>query len=82
VYASGLWQKGEVKRGQVFIFDIASRGKIKAQTFTFSFLLFVFVHPAQAVLNSTPQLFARECCGVVQGAQLGSGGLMVVSGDR
>jgi hypothetical protein len=29
---------------------------------------------AQALLNSTPQLFARDRCAVAQGAQLGRGG--------
>jgi hypothetical protein len=39
------------------------------------FLAFSFVHPAQALLNSTPQLLARERRAVAQGAQLGPGDL-------
>jgi hypothetical protein len=38
-------------------------------------LLFVFVHPAQTLLNSTPQLLARDRRAVAQGAQLGPGDL-------
>ena len=38
-------------------------------------LAFRFVHPAQALLNSTPQLLARERRAVAQGAQFGSGDL-------
>jgi len=33
------------------------------------------VHPAHALLNSTPQLFARDCGAVAQGAELGPGDL-------
>jgi hypothetical protein len=39
------------------------------------FLAFCFVHPAQALLNSTPQLLARDRRAVAQGAQLGPGDL-------
>ena len=39
------------------------------------FLAFCFVQPAQALLNSTPQFFARDRGAVAQGAQLGSGDL-------
>ena len=41
------------------------------------FLTFCFVRPAQALLNSTPQLLARERRAVAQGAQLGPGDLRV-----
>jgi hypothetical protein len=37
-------------------------------------ILFLF-HPAQALLNSTPQLLARDRRAVAQGAQLGPGDL-------
>jgi hypothetical protein len=39
------------------------------------FLVFCFVYPAQALLNSTPQLLARDRRVVAQGAQLGPGDL-------
>jgi hypothetical protein len=38
-------------------------------------LAFCFVHPAQALLNSPPQLLARDRRAVAQGAQLGLGDL-------
>jgi hypothetical protein len=50
-------------------------GEITDQTFTLDFLAFCFVHPAQALLNSTPQLLARDRRAVAQGAQLGPGDL-------
>jgi hypothetical protein len=34
--------------------------EIKNQIFYLDFLAFSFVHPAQALLNSTPQLLARD----------------------
>ena len=34
--------------------------EINGQNFTLDFLAFCFVHPARALLNSTPQLLARE----------------------
>src|SRR5438093_10137731 len=40
-----------------------------------TFLASCFVHPAQALLNSTPQLLARDRRAVAQGAQLGPGDL-------
>jgi hypothetical protein len=40
---------------------------------------FCFVHPAQALLNSTPQFFARDRRAVAQGAQLGPGDLRMHS---
>ena len=40
-----------------------------------TFLASCFVHPAQALLNSTPQLLARDRRTVAQGAQLGPGDL-------
>jgi len=36
---------------------------------------FCFVHPSQALLNSTPQLLARDRRAVAQGAQPGPGDL-------
>ncbi|OFW15600.1 MAG: hypothetical protein A3H27_00135 [Acidobacteria bacterium RIFCSPLOWO2_02_FULL_59_13] len=39
------------------------------------FLAFFFVHPAQALLHSTPQLLARDHRAVAQGAELGIGDL-------
>jgi hypothetical protein len=49
--------------------------EIKGQIFTLDFLSFCFVHPAQAVLNSTPQPLARDRRAVAQDAQLGPGDL-------
>jgi hypothetical protein len=49
--------------------------EITDQTFTLDFLGFCFVHPARALLNSTPQLLARDRRAVGQGAQLGPGDL-------
>ena len=46
------------------------QGEITDQTFNSS-----FVHPGQALLNSTPQLLARDRCAVARGAQLGPGDL-------
>jgi len=48
---------------------------IKSCTVTFNLSIFYFVGPAQAHLNSTPQLLASDRCSVAQGAQLGSGDL-------
>ena len=39
------------------------------------FLTFRCIHPAQALLNSTPQLLARERRAVAQGTELGPGDL-------
>jgi len=41
------------------------------------FLAFCFVYLARALLNSTPQLFARERRAVAQGAELGPDDLRV-----
>jgi hypothetical protein len=40
------------------------------------FLAFYFVQPAQALLNSTPQLLARDRRAVAQGARFGPADLM------
>jgi len=42
----------------------------KDEAFTSRLSAFVFVHPAQARLNSTPQLLALDRRAVAQGAQL------------
>ena len=39
------------------------------------FLAFCFMHPAQALLNSTPQFIARDRGAVAPGGQLGPGDL-------
>jgi hypothetical protein len=49
----------------------ASKERNQGQTFASNFLAFSFVYPAQALLNSTPQLFARDRGAVAWGAQLG-----------
>ena len=49
--------------------------EIKGQTFTLDFLASCFDHPTEALLNSTPQLLARDRRAVAQGAQLGPGDL-------
>jgi hypothetical protein len=51
------------------------REEINGQIFTSRRSRFCFVHSAQALLNSTPQLLARDRRTVAQGAQLGSGDL-------
>src|SRR5258708_33157370 len=43
------------------------------------FLAFCFMHPAQALLNSTPQFIARDRGAVAQGAPLGPGDLGMVA---
>jgi hypothetical protein len=47
----------------------------KIRLLLLDFPAFCFVHPAQALLNSTPQLLARDRRAVAQGAQLGPGDL-------
>ena len=49
--------------------------EIEGQTFLLLDFAFCFVHLAQALLNSTPQLLARDRRAVAQGAQLGPGDL-------
>ena len=49
--------------------------KSRVRLLLLDFLAFCFVHPAQALLNSTPQLLARDRRAVAQGAQLGPGDL-------
>jgi hypothetical protein len=44
------------------------------------FLAFDFVHPARALLNSTPQLLARAQRAVAEGAELGPGDLRMDAG--
>jgi hypothetical protein len=44
-------------------------------TFTSKLSCFLFRHPAQALLNSTPQLLADDRRAVAQGVQLGPGDL-------
>ena len=51
------------------------RKKSKSRLLLLDFLAVCCVHPAQALLNSTPQLLARDRCAVAQGAQLGPGDL-------
>jgi hypothetical protein len=41
----------------------------------FQTFFFCFVHPVHALLNSTPQLLARDRRAVAQGAELGPGDL-------
>jgi hypothetical protein len=53
-------------------------GEIKDSTLVLDFLAVCFAYPAQALLNSTPQLLARDRCALAQGgAQLGPGDLRV-----
>jgi hypothetical protein len=47
------------------------------QTFISTVSAFLFCHFAQALLNSTPQLRARDRCPVAEGAQLGPGDLRI-----
>jgi hypothetical protein len=49
--------------------------KNRVRLLLLDFLAFCFVHPAQALFNSTPQLLARDRRVVAQGAQLGLGDL-------
>jgi len=56
--------------------------RVFQQNLLLDFLAFCFVHPARALLNSTPQLLARDRRAVAQGAQLGPGDLRVRSGVR
>lgn len=49
--------------------------EIKGPGFYFRLSCFCFVQPAQALLNSTPQLLARDRRAAAQGAQLGPGDL-------
>ena len=53
--------------------------EIKGHTFTLDFLAFCFVQTAQALLNSTPQLLARDRRAV---AQLGPGDLQMDAGAQ
>ena len=53
--------------------------EIKVRLLLLDFLAFCFVHPAQALLNSIPQLLARDRRAIPQGAQLGLGDLWVVA---
>lgn len=64
-----------MKRGQVFN-DVVAREKTKSQTLLLV-LRFRLFHPAQALLNSAPQLLARDCRAVAQNAQLGPRDLRV-----
>jgi len=45
-------------------------------------LPFSSVHPAQALLNSTPQLLARDRRAAAQGAELGPGDLPINAADH
>jgi hypothetical protein len=51
------------------------REKSRIRLLLLDFLAFCFVPSAQALLNSTPQLLARDRRAVAQGAQLGPGDL-------
>jgi len=48
---------------------------LRVRLLLLDFLVFCFVHPAQALFNSTPQLLTRDRCAVAQGAELGPGDL-------
>jgi len=52
------------------------QGEITGQTFTSRLFACCFVHTAQALFSSTPQLLARNRRAVAQDAQLGPGDLI------
>jgi hypothetical protein len=56
------------------------RGK-KADLYFLDILAFFSFHPAQALLNSTPQFLARDRRAIAQGGAA-PGGVMIVSRDR
>ena len=49
------------------------RRSLRVRLLLLDFLAFSLVYPAQALLNSTPQLLARDRRAVAQGAQFGPG---------
>ena len=55
--------------------QLASWGNQGSDFLLLDFLAFCFVQPAQAHLNSTPQLVARDRHAIAQGAQFGPGDL-------
>jgi hypothetical protein len=60
-------------RSAIFFTSLVSRpafNRVQRQTFSSRLSCYRFVQPAQALLNSTPELLARDRRAVAQGAQL------------
>ena len=58
-----------------FLFRRMDLDTLQGRILLLDFLAFCFMHPAQALLNSTPQFIARDRGAVAPGAQLGPGDL-------